>query len=546
VNLLRHATTLVFAAVLLTACSADDGTDAGGTASGDPGASATSTSGAWSFDGPDDGALIGAEALERLTFEVSSVTASELGSLRVLLNGDDVTAAAQQADDRLTYTPRGLDDGAHTLAVRGDAGSNEALHAWDFTVKAADPAFELTAPERAIGASGPVTLAGRSDPGADVEVAGVRTTADDDGAFELELEDSGSAHDGDGWLAITVIDLAGNRLEVEHRLAVVASRVETDEIRTVHAASWAWNNPALREPILQMLADGKINAMQIDLKDEAGHLGYDSEVELANEVGAVKGPLDLEQTVADLHADGVPVIGRIVAFADPTLASWAWANDRRDWVIQDNDGNDFYRGSYAGFSNYTHPEVIDYNLDIAEEAARAGVDHILWDYIRRPEGIDNYTVPGLTTTPEVAIVDFTRQADERLEPYGIQHGASVYGIAVDRPTQIGQDIQGMADHLDYVAPMLYPSHWGPFEYGVEDPNRQPYDIISEALKVWNEATADKRARVVPWLEDTPYRAWDRPFQVREQLRAAAEHANNEWLMWHPGSTFTPEVYPRVD
>ncbi|MEX2501383.1 MAG: putative glycoside hydrolase, partial [Trueperaceae bacterium] len=119
-------------------------------------------------------------------------------------------------------------------------------------------------------------------------------------------------------------------------------------------------------------------------------------------------------------------------------------------------------------------------------------------------------------------------------------------IAVDRPTQIGQDIQGMAEHLDYVAPMLYPSHWGPWEYGVEDPNRQPYDIISEALKVWNEATADKRARVVPWLEDTPYRAWDRPQQVREQLRAAAEHANNEWLMWHPGSTYTPEVYPQVD
>ena len=541
-NLLRRTTASALASVLLlTACStASDSRDVD--------ADGTSTSDAWSFDGPDEGQLVNAAALDQLAFEVSPATDTVVdpGSLRLVLDGDDVTADARQDGDRLTYAPGSLDDGEHALAVHGDADQTEPLHTFDFEVDATDPAFELTSPDRAIGTSGPVTLAGRTDPGATVEVAGTQTTAADDGAFELDLDDSGGAHAGDGELTFTVTDVAGNSVEVEHTLAVVASRVESDEIRAVHAAWWAWNNPDLRGSILQMVEDGKINAVQIDLKDEGGHLGYVSEIELANQIDAVKGPLDLEQVVADLHADGVPVIGRIVAFADPTLAPWAWENGRRDWVIQDKDGNDFYRGSYEGFSNFTHPEVIDYNLDIAEEAARAGVDHILWDYIRRPEGIEKYTVPGLTTTPEEAIVDFARQADERLEPYGIVHGASVYGIAVDRPTQIGQDIQGMAEHLDYVAPMLYPSHWGPWEYGVEDPNRQPYDIISEALKVWNEATADKRARVVPWLEDTPYRAWDRPQQVREQLRAAAEHAGNEWLMWHPGSTFTPEVYPQVD
>ena len=495
------------------------------------------------FDGPDDGTVLNADTVTDTSFTVTGDDVA-LAARDVRLVLDDAEVATDHDGDTLTFRPDGLDDGAYTLSVVTDG--DDAVHRWDFEVKATDPAFELTAPERAIGASGPVTLAGTTDPGAVVTVAGEEATADDDGTFELELADSAAAHDGDGELAITVTDVAGNRIEVAHTLAVVASRVEIDEIRTVHAASWAWSNPDLRADMLQMIDDGKINAMQIDLKDEAGHLGYDSEVPLAGEIGALRGTLNLEQTVANLHEIGVPVIGRNVAFADPQLASWAWENGNRDWVIQDNDGRDFYRGSYAGFSNYTHPDVIAYNLDIAEEAARAGVDHILWDYIRRPEGIDNYTVPGLTTTPEEAIVEFTRQADERLAPYGVQHAASVYGIAVDRPTQIGQDIDGMAEHLDYVAPMIYPSHWGPWEYGVEDPNRQPYDIISASLKVWNEATADKRARVVPWLEDTPYRAWDRPFQVAEQLRAAADHSNNEWLMWHPGSTYTPEVYPRVD
>jgi hypothetical protein len=92
--------------------------------------------------------------------------------------------------------------------------------------------------------------------------------------------------------------------------------------------------------------------------------------------------------------------------------------------------------------------------------------------------------------------------------------------------------------------MIYPSHWGPGEYGVADPNRQPYDIVRATLEVWDEATEGKRARVVPWLEDTPYRAWDRPFQVREQIRAALDHGIDEWLMWNPGSSFTPAAYER--
>ncbi len=494
------------------------------------------------FAGPTDGELINAEGLDDLTFAVTA--ADTVDDVALLLNGDDVTTDVQTTADTLTYTPGTLPDGEHTVAVADAASPDDdaaveasVLHTWSFEVDAEPPTIEVTAPEGAITADTDVTVAGTTEPGATVSVGGDQTTADESGAFELPL-----TADTGGEFTIVATDVAGNSTSVTERLAVVASRVAVDEIRTVHAASWAWANPGLREPILQMLDDGKINTVQLDLKDEAGHLGYDSEVPLAQEIGAVKGPLDLEATVADLHDRGVPVIGRIVAFADPTLASWAWANDQRDWVIQLPDGSDFYRGSYDGFSNYTHDGVIDYNLDIAEEAAQAGVDHILWDYIRRPEGIDNYTVPGLTGTPEAAIADFARRADERLAPYGVQHGASVYGIAADRPTQIGQDIRAMAEHLDYVAPMLYPSHWGPYEYGVADPNRQPYDIISESLKVWNDTVADRRARVVPWLEDTPYKAWDRPFQIREQIRAAEDHGTGEWLMWNPGSNFTPSAY----
>ena len=568
---------LLAAGLALAACTANEATDADGEQTAEE-EEETEEAAGYRFHGPTEDALLGAADLEELVLTVEAADA-ELAALVLLLGDEDVTADAEVDGDTLTYAPTELPDGTHTVTVaeapegssdpgegaadddgndgngdtdNGDTDGDdtgtadldpaelETLHTWRFEVKAEPPVIELTSPDGAAIGDEPVTVAGTSDPQAEVTVNGTAVTADDQGAFEVELD--GDADE----LTIVAIDRAGNSAEHVQTLARVPSRVELDEYRAVHATFWAWATAELREPMLEMLDEGRINAIQLDLKDEGGHVGYDSEVELANEIGADIGPLDLQQAVADLHEQGVPVIGRIVAFADPALAEWAWDNDRRDMVIQLTDGSDYYRGSYAGFSNYTHEDVIAYNLDIAEEAAKAGVDHILWDYIRRPEGQSQYTVPGLETTPEEAIVEFTRQADERLAPYGVTHGASVYGIAADRPEQIGQDIPEMAKHLDYVAPMIYPSHWGPGEYGVSEPNRQPYDIIRATLEVWDEAIEGTDARVIPWLEDTSYRAWDRPFQIAEQIRATKDHEVNEWLMWNPGSSYTPEAYERLD
>ena len=578
----RASAALLGAALTLAACTSDEEPDDGAAASSEEGAT-VEEEGGYRFEGPVEGALLGAADLEQLRFTIEADGPEELAAIVLLLGDEDVTGDAEVAGDTLSYAPIDLEDGEHTVVVAEapedvagdtadqdeatdegvtddeaadeDAGGDQdgaqttdgldpaaldTLHTWRFEVKAEPPVIELTSPDGAAIGDEPVTVAGTTDPAAEVTVNDTTVTADDQGGFEVELD--GAADE----LTIVAVDRAGNTTEHVQTLARVPSRVELEEYRAVHATFWAWATAELREPMLEMLDEGRINAIQLDLKDEGGHIGYESEVALANEIGADIGPLDLQQAVADLHAEGVPVIGRIVAFADPALAEWAWENDRRDMVIQLTDGSDYYRGSYAGFSNYAHQDVIAYNLDVAEEAAKAGVDHILWDYIRRPEGQSQYTVPGLETTPEEAIVEFTRQADERLAPYGVTHGASVYGIAADRPEQIGQDIPAMSEYLDYVAPMIYPSHWGPGEYGVADPNRQPYDIIRATMEVWDEAIEGTDTRVIPWLEDTSYRAWDRPLQIAEQIRATKDHEVNEWLMWNPGSRYTPEAYERLD
>jgi hypothetical protein len=436
----------------------------------------------WSFDGPDD--VLNAETVEDAVFVVHAEQdpRDELDDLRVLLDGQDVTDEAELDGGRLVFAARNLDDGQRLVTVALPAADEEAepevLHEWRVTVDTVPPEVEITSPEGAVVAGEALTVAGTTESGATVELAGISVTADDDGSFELELDELPEA------TTLVATDQAGNVSEHELALLTVPSRVEVDEFRSVHVSFCAWATPSLRDPVLELIDEGLINAVQLDLKDETGKVGFDVEHEMAGLVGADEPDcrIDLDAAVEQLHGLGVPVIGRVVAFADPVLAPWAWDNGERDWVIQTADGSQMFVGKYAGFSNFADPDVIDYNIAVAEEAAAAGVDHILWDYIRKPDGpVEQFTFPGLETSAEEALVEFTRIADERLAPYGVLHGASLYGVSADRPTEVSQDVEAMADHLDYVAPMIYPSHWGPGEYDVDDPLHQPGDMVAATL-----------------------------------------------------------------
>lgn len=497
--------------------------------------------------GPDHGTVLNAQTVQDAAWEVRS-EGPVPESVGFALDGEAVDA--DRGDDGLRWTPDGLDDGEYVLAVRwvadGDDAEPAVLQEWRFGIDTTPPEIELTSPDGAVVAGEPVLVAGITEAGATVTVAGRETAADDDGRFAVELPDA-----PDGELEVVAVDAAGNRSDDAFTLVTVPSRVRIDLVRGIHVTPHAWATPSFRERIVAMLDDGIINSVALTLKDEGGRVGWNSDVELAQASGANEGVYDLAAVVEELHARGAHVAGRIVAFRDPVLGAHALETGETDWLIQTLDGEP-YTGRYGCcFTSFAHPEVIEYNLALAEEAAAAGVDDILWDYIRRPDGSpDNMIVPGLSAdadgaTLEEAVVDFARLAEERLRPYGIEHGASLYGIAADRPTQIAQDVPALSAHLDYVAPMIYPSHWGPGEYGVADPNRQPYDIITATLQVWKDTVAGTDTRIVPWLEDTTYRAWDRAHQVREQIRASRDHDIEEFLMWDPGVRYTPDAYDTI-
>jgi hypothetical protein len=480
------------------------------------------------IDGPHQGVSVGAAQLASLGFAAET---GDPARLRWTLDGKDVSADAT-LDDRgvSTYRSAGLADGAHRVEVH--VGSSFPFssreHAWAFSVDTAPPTIELPGGPPMATSGLPFTLHGSVEDGARLVVNGVSRRVRG-GAFAVRFPLAPPT------VELVAVDRAGNRSTLSARVALVPRRPD-QPVRGVHMSALSWANDKLRAGVLRMVDKGLINTVELDLKDESGEIGYDSSVALGRKIGAVKGYYDLGAAVKQLHAKGVRVIGRLVAFRDPVLAAAAWDAGDKEQVIQTPAGKPY--AGYGGFTNFANPVVQAYNVDVAREAAELGVDDILYDYVRRPDGpIDSMVFPGLKGSADRAIVGFLEATRKALRPTGAFLGASVFGIAATRPDEIAQNVPLMASHVDYVAPMLYPSHWGAYEYDLPNPDSEPYAIVRRSLPDFVKDVRGTGARVVPWLQDFSLQSDYGPDQVRAQIRGARAAGIHEFLLWDPAVTY---------
>ncbi len=483
--------------------------------------------------GPPQEAFLGPEATEELMFRIESDLPSLMETATLDYDGGDVVSQAFVSDGVLTFRPRDLEEGTHTLDFTIDQPYVPwpVSRSWTFTVDHTRPRIEITGPTRPAMRGAPVTLSGRVDEPSRVTVDDAPVEVAADGTFSVTFPEPPP-----GVITVRATDRAGNTRGVRTAIPLV-TREPIQGTRAVHMTAISWNTDSLREPVLDMLRNGLINTIELDLKDESGIVGYDSELRFAKRIGAVQPEYDLEDAVDQIQALGGRVIGRIVAFRDPVHARWAWENGHRDQVIQAPGGQPY--AGYGGFTNFSHPDVRAYNIDIAREAAQAGVEDILYDYIRRPDGpLETMRFPGLKGGAQQSIVSFLGEARAALEPTGTFLGASLFGVAALRPEDVAQDVRRIARNVDYVAPMIYPSHWGSGTFGIADPESEPGAVAAESVRLFTEQVEGTGARVVPWLQDFSLRVAYGPKEVCAQIAGAADTGVTEWIMWDANVTYT--------
>jgi len=317
------------------------------------------------------------------------------------------------------------------------------------------------------------------------------------------------------------------------------ARQMPDPVRGLHLSGWYAGSPDLVWPLLDWAKAAGINTIVLDLKAEDGYLSWESDIPLAQEIGAnMRKIADLPAFIAEAHERGFWVAGRIVVMND----QWLY-KARPEWAIPGFDG-----GAYS-FMDPANENVWKYNVDVAKEAIAAGVDEIQFDYIRYSEHLrDGYN--GHDTTAEQRtkpINDFLRYAMAELKPLGVVVGADLFGlttsVAEGDDMQIGQDYRQVAEIVDYVAPMVYPSHYDAWTYGLENPNAAPYETVYNSMQRALERTQGlpiEKHR--PWIQDfslggITYGA----AEVMAQVQALSDLGIHSFMIWDPSNKYSRDV-----
>jgi hypothetical protein len=312
----------------------------------------------------------------------------------------------------------------------------------------------------------------------------------------------------------------------------------TATLRGVHFTGWAAGSTKARRRFLGEMKSAGFNAVVIALKDADGH-EFVPGVPFAAKTGAyVKAIPDLPGAVRDFKEQGVYTIARIAVFKDDHLA-----RARPDLAVRFPDGRIWAGDKGTAWADPYRTEVWDYVIDVASRAAAAGFDEIQFDYIRFPSDGPTrqcrYSKEHTTASASAALRGFLTLARERLKPLGVKLSIDTFGLtaSVDNGMGIGQTLDQMADLVDYVSPMMYPSHYAKGEYGLKNPNRQPYLTIHHGVADGLTRLQDP-AKLRPFLQDFSLGVRYTPAHVRAEIRAAEELGVRGWILWNAANRYT--------
>ena len=280
-----------------------------------------------------------------------------------------------------------------------------------------------------------------------------------------------------------------------------------------------------------------INTIQLDVKDENGEVAFHRLAPpLAKRVGSAMRYYDPVKAAKQVHSEGLFLIGRVVCFEDPILSK-----GRPDLAIRTSGGAVWQNDAGLGWTNPYEKGVWDYNLRIAQAAARAGFDEIQFDYVRFPSDgdIESAVFPGKRNEAMgVTIARFVHYATKRLRPMGVRVSVDVFGLSATRDLGIGQSPRRLAKIVDAIYPMVYPSHYGSGEYGLDSPVSVPGRTVGRSLRDFRRQMRRGKAQLVPWLEDFSFSGTTTLTHVQEQIRAARRWKSGGFLLWNPSGVYT--------
>jgi hypothetical protein len=384
-----------------------------------------------------------------------------------------------------------------------------------------------------------------------VSVDDIVITADSQGTFQLQQR----PHAG----SLTVLAPGYRRAVVD--LAASSGldvQLQANPVHATYLTYFAAGGDQYRQDLLNRLDTTEVNAVVMDIKGDYGLLSYQSNLPLAEQIGANASPTidDLDGLLSTLHQHGAYVIGRIVVYKDNVLARNGSRAGLDVGVKNRRTGQLWVDGENLAWVDPFKSAAWDYNTALAREAIQRGFDEVQFDYIRfatdpSPDSSVadiQYSQPLTEANRVSALHSFLSQAHAAVNAAGGFLSMDTFGYTTwwDDDGGIGQDLETLADDIDYYCPMVYPSTFNagvPGSIPYPDVVSRPYDVVFQSLSHAQDKLAGKHVVLRPWLQyfdDYPWATstrYDAP-QIEAQKRAVADARAYGWMLWNAGSLFT--------
>lgn len=322
------------------------------------------------------------------------------------------------------------------------------------------------------------------------------------------------------------------------------------EVKGIYLTLYSASGARL-DKLIEMSKRTKINTFVIDVKDDNGNMLFATEAaEKHNPEANKKAPVkDIKALMQKLKENNIYTIARIVSFKDP---SYAKQHPDKAIVYKDS-GKPFTNSDGLIWVSAHDRELWEYNLEVSKEAAAAGFNEIQFDYVRFPasnggklDKVLDYRNEKGESKPET-IQNYLKYAREQLAPMQVYISADIYGLvgSVSDDMALGQYWEAVSNVVDYVSPMMYPSHYANGTYGLSVPDAFPYETILNCTRdsVNRNKNIETPATIRPWIQDFTA-SWVKghiKYDARElelQIKALEENGVKEYLLWNAGNTYS--------
>lgn len=331
-----------------------------------------------------------------------------------------------------------------------------------------------------------------------------------------------------------------------------------EPLKAIYMTSCVAGTPSWRKSLREFIERTELNAVVIDIKDYTGRVSFPNDFpKVDNQKGCVVS--DMKDFIAKLHESNIYVIGRISVFQDLSYTQLfpelAVRDKTTGGVWKDHKGISFID---VGAKPYW-----DYIIDISKASYALGFDELNYDYIHYPSdgNMKNADYTWTATTSEGTLVPkdemlerFFKYLHEKTSEIGVVTSADLFGMTttVYNDMGIGQVLERALPYFDYIAPMVYPSHYPSGWNGFSNPAAHPYEVIKlsmmggisreQALNISSGIATSTPSKLRPWLQDFNLGATYDADKVRAQIQATYDIGLTSWMMWSAANKYTEAAY----